>query len=404
MDMEFPRSEMNNIDTGWTLVYGRRKVGKTYMLRRFVNWDLYLLVGMEGTVWVDGADIGRLDSMDTVVDLVMRSLRSGRTVIIDEFQRISMGTLERIASVHPEGRLILSGSSMGVINRVLGPGSPLLGRFREKRVTLVDPEDMYSVYPKDLPIDHAPYLSDPWTVPIMDGKDVLRDLYGLLGGTVNTIPALIGEIFHVEDRNLSEVYQGIMGCIGSGTKRSAKIASTLYLRDVIRKDSSSHVSSYINTLKGMGLVKEIGIYGQKRSAYRLASPVFAVYYGMDSLYGLERGLPEFEEVKENLRRIHERCVEDYIVHLLALNMGGYANYSFEPEIDGIIVDRKGRPKASIEVKWGRLRNADVDAFVEKTEHIDAPRYVVAKRALKRDDVTIITPGDLRSMFVGGKGS
>ena len=50
--------------------------------------------------------------MDTVVDQVMKFLRSGKTVIIDEFQRISMGTLERIASVHPDGRLILSGSSM----------------------------------------------------------------------------------------------------------------------------------------------------------------------------------------------------------------------------------------------------------------------------------------------------
>ncbi len=402
MEMEFPRSELDDIGTGWTLVYGRRKVGKTYMLRRFVNWDVYLLIGLEGTVWVEGADVGRLDSMDVVVDLVMRYLRSGKTVIIDEFQRMSMGVLERIASVHPDGRLILSGSSMGVINRILGPGSPLLGRFREKRVMLVDPGDMFAVYPKGLSIDHVPYLSDPWTVPILGGKDILRDLYGLLGGITNTIPSLIGEIFHVEDRSLSEVYQGIMGCIGSGTQRSAKIASTLYLRDVIRKDSSSHVSSYINTLKGMGLVKEIGIYGQKRSAYRLASPVFAVYYQMNSLYGLERGLPRFEEVRENLRGVHHRCMEDYLVHLLARSMGGYARYSFEPEIDGIVVDRKGRPKASIEVKWGRLRNSDVDAFVEKTDHIDAPRYVVAKRALDRDDVKFITPDDLKKMFVGSK--
>ncbi len=403
MDLEFPRSELHNVDYGWTLVYGRRKAGKTYMLKRFVDWDIYILVGQEGTVWVEGAGLGRLDSMDTVINLVMGWLTDGRTVIIDEFQRMSMGVLERIASVHPDGRLILSGSSMGVMNRVLGPGSPLLGRFREKRVTLVGPKDLFAVYPGDLPIDHAPYLSDPWTVPIMRGKTILRDLYDLLGGTENTIPALMGEIFHVEDRSLSEVYQGIMGCIGSGTKRPAKIASTLYLRDVIRKDSSSHVSSYINNLKGMGLVKEIGIFGQKRSAYRLASPVFASYYDMDSLYGLERGLPEFEEVEENLRRIHERCMEDYIVHLLARDMGGYVNYSFEPEIDGIVVDRKGRPRATIEVKWGRLRNADVDTFVEKTEHIDAPRYVVAKRALKRNDVTFITPDDLRSMFAGERG-
>ena len=217
---------------------------------------------------------------------------------------------------------------------------------------------------------------------------------------MNTIPSLIGEIFHFEDRNLSEVYQGILGCMGSGTTKPARIASTLYHRDVIRKDSSSHVSSYINTLKGMGLVKELGIYGQKRSVYRLGSSVFAVYYYMDSRYGLERGLPVFEEVKENLRSAHHKCMEDYLVHIISRSMGGYPKYSFQPEIDGVVVDRKGRPKATIEVKWGRLSNSDVDAFVDKTDHIDAPRYVVPKRALDRDDVTFLTPEDLRRMFSG----
>ena len=404
MEMEFARSELDDTGSGWTLVYGRRKVGKTYMLKRFIDWDVYLLVGLEGTVWVEGADVGRLDSMDSVVDLVSRLLRSGRTVIIDEFQRISMENLERIASLHPDGRLVLSGSSMGVMSRIMGPGSPLLGRFREKRVGLIGPEDLLSALPKRLPLDYAPYLSDPWTVPLLNGKDILRDLYSLLGGIVNTIPSLIGEIFHSEDRNLSEVYQGILGCMGSGTKRPAKIASTLYHRDVISKDSSSHVSSYINTVKGMGRVKELGIYGQKRSAYRLGSPVFRVYYYMESRYGLERGLPVFDEVKENLRSVHHSCMEDYLVHVVSRSMGGYPKYSFEPEIDGVVVDRKGRPKATIEVKWGRIRNSDVDGFLEKTDHIDAPRYVVGKRALDRDDVTFLTPTDVRGMFSGSNKS
>ena len=398
MEIEFPRSELNDMGSGWTLVYGRRKVGKTYMLKRFIDWDVYLLVGVEGTVWVEGAIVDKLDSMDSVVNLVMRLLGSGQTVVIDEFQRMSMENLERIASVHPDGRLVLSGSSMGVMSRILGPGSPLLGRFREKKVGLIGPEDLFTAYPKGLTLDYAPYVSDPWTVPLLSGKDILRDLYGLLGGIVNTIPSLIGEIFHSEDRNLSEVYQGILGCIGSGTTKPSEIASTLYNRDVIKKDSASAVSSYINTLKGMNLVKELGIYGKKRSVNRLGSSVFTVYYYMDSRYGLERGLPLYDEVRENLRRVHNLCMEDYLVDIIARKLGGYPKYSFDPEIDGVVVDRLGRPKATIEVKWGRIRNSDVDDFVEKTHHINAPRYVVGKRALKRDDVTFLTPSDLRDTF------
>ncbi len=400
MELEFPRSESKELDRGWVLVYGRRKVGKTFMLKTFMRSDLYILVGSEGRMWVDGEPSTRLDSVEDLTDLVMSRLEAGGTVVLDEFQRIPLGYLERICSVHPKGRLLLSGSSMGVVAKVLGPGSPLLGRFFEVRLGLIKPCDLFGSYPRGLPLDYAPYISDPWTIPALRGKGIIEDLYMLMSGTVYTVPSLLGEVFHAEERNLSEVYRGILGAIGSGRSKPSEIASLLYGRGVISKDSASHISPYIANMRTMGLLKEVGLYGMKRPLYRLGSPIFSVYHYMQSKYGLERGLPRLEEVRENLVRIHNLCMEAYLVEVLADHLGGYVQYSFDPEIDGIIVDRKDRPVAVVEVKWGRAAKRDIDGFVEKTSHINADRYLISKYPVKRDDMKVLTRGGIKGLYKG----
>ena len=49
--------------------------------------DLYILVGSEGRMWVDGEPSTRLDSVEDLTDLVMSRLEAGGTVVLDEFQR-----------------------------------------------------------------------------------------------------------------------------------------------------------------------------------------------------------------------------------------------------------------------------------------------------------------------------
>lgn len=37
----------------WTLVYGRRKTGKTFMLRKYLDWNIYVLVSQTGACFVE---------------------------------------------------------------------------------------------------------------------------------------------------------------------------------------------------------------------------------------------------------------------------------------------------------------------------------------------------------------
>ena len=58
----------------------------------------------------------------------MGSLRRGKTVIPGESQRSPEKYLDILSTVYPKGTLTLLASSLGVINRVIGSNSPLLGQ------------------------------------------------------------------------------------------------------------------------------------------------------------------------------------------------------------------------------------------------------------------------------------
>ena len=396
MDLEFNRREARDLEDTWTLLYGRRKTGKTYLLRHMVEKDQYILVGREGTIWIEGEPDRRIGSIDELTRHVREALERGERIVLDEFQRIPLGDLEWISSVHPAGQLILSGSSMSVVKKVLGPGSPLLGKFRERRLSLISPSDLFRDDRKEVGLDHAPYLSDPWTIPLLKGGDILKDIYRLLEGTANTVPSLVGEIFHEEDRTLSEIYQAILSAIGSGRIKPHEIATDLYRKGVISKESPSQISPYLKGIEKMGLIESIRIFRKKRNTLRFISSVMTLFYYMEGKYGLEKGLPPFEEVKQNLRRIHSICMEHYLTKAFAEKMGGELRYSFDPEFDGVVVNRNEKPIAVIEVKWKELRGYDIDNFIEKALDIDCEKIILTKRPYRGESggVRILSEGEM----------
>ena len=195
-----------------------------------------------------------------------------------------------------------------------------------------------------------------------------------------------------------------MGAIGSGYGKPSEIASILYHRGIIKRDAPSHVVQYIRNLVDMDILKQVRVYRKKRIIYRMVSPIFSIYYYMNDKYGLEQGLPTFSSVERNLQRAHTLAVEDFIVTCLAKSLNGEIRYSFEPEIDGIVVDRRERALATIEVKWGRLSNSDIEKYIEKIEEIGilGKKIIVTKKPFKNDEVTILDQKGLRDVLLGKK--
>ncbi len=399
MNITVKRREAELLGNNWALVYGRRKVGKTFMLRRFQSWDYFVLVSRDGNIWIDGADVERFTNIDDFLSFLLKALRERKRVVIDEFQRLPDYILEKAATMHPSGTLILSGSSMRVVKEILGGRSPLLGLLEEHPIGLINARDMAESLDIKNFLDYTIYARDPWLIPLLSGKSIYEDLYRVMAHAQSTIPSLIGEIFREEERVLTSTYEGVIECIGSGHGKPSEIASILYSRGRIPKDSASAVVPYIKNLIKMGILKELELYGSRKKVYRMVSPIFSVFYFLSDKYEMEFNLPSFDAMKDNIMRVHGLCYEDFVVETIARIMGGSLRYSLEPEIDGIIVDRKGRPMATVEVKHGNITKSEVSGFVDKTENIRGKRIVVARNKIEYEDVRSITPEEFRNAIL-----
>jgi len=395
------RSEAEEIEGlgGWVLLYGRRKVGKTFLLKKFLEWDCYVSVRRDLSLRVSGAEIGGVRELPEAVGAV---LGKGGVVVIDEFQRLPWWVLEDLTAYHPEGRLILSGSSLGVARRVFEPRSPLLGFFTPYKLSLVRPADIVpavtSRYGAVRGVEAAAYLRDPWLIPLYRGGDVARFVYEYSCRYWESVKALLGEVFAEEERVLTKTYEAILSLLGARVWRLSEAANILYAKGLLREPSSSHVAGFVRNLVEMDLVTSLKIYGSRRRIYRLKSSIMEAYYYLDSKYDVsERGV-SYGEVEPTVELLLRQHVEDLVADLAAQYYGGRREYSLKPEID-FIVTRRGRPVATGEVKWGGYTNSDLENFRSKTAALPGLKIFVTreKDREKYKDVHLVDAEDIAGL-------
>ena len=388
------RSEVREIEDqpGWILLYGRRKVGKTFLLRNFIKHDAFVSVRRDGISHASGLAGSRITSFETLADLMGPVLKDGGTVIVDEFQRLPESFLDEVALFHPHGRLILSGSSMAVVSRVLGVGSPMLGLATTYHLGLVRPTDALRSLPDlspDTAVPMAAYLRDPWLAPMQEGRRALEPfLFSVMGSARVAVPALIGEVFTESDRSLSQVYEGVIRALGAGSWKPGDIAGRLHESGLVSTGASTQVMQYLANLVEMGLVDRISILGKSRlRAYRLSSNVMDTFYYLADKHRIDEEGRPLAEIRENLRRSVSRALERYVGALFSQLTEGQVEYSFDPEIDFVITKgRKREPVVAGEVRWGRVSTRDVMAFSRKVEDLDCRKIFVVPRGRTHDMV------------------
>ncbi len=93
-----PRSEVAVLKgDGWFLVFGRRKTGKTFMVRRMLDHDYYFFI-MKGGV---AAHDGELLPYPVFRERLSGLMKELVTVVVDEFQRLPSGFLNCCTSSAP---------------------------------------------------------------------------------------------------------------------------------------------------------------------------------------------------------------------------------------------------------------------------------------------------------------
>ncbi|MCD6383651.1 MAG: AAA family ATPase [Thermoplasmata archaeon] len=386
---------------GWVLIFGRRKVGKTYLIKNFLDYDTYASIRVDRSVRIEeGGEERSVNNLEEFSRIVRRGLKDGGTVVIDEFQRLPEKILEDLAAVHPEGRLILSGSSMRVVTKLIGKGSSFLGILYPYHLSQIKARDilrsLFKVLPPERAVELAPFLRDPWTIPLLnESVDFMGNLVRI---TPYAVPALVGEIFTEEEREMTRTYQAIISLMGSGYTRAEEIASILYTRGIVKTPASSSVLPYMKNLRDMGILRETKVYGKKKYVYRIDSEVVNFYYYLNSRYDLSRDV-SFEEVKPTVDKLKSMAVERFIADLFAEihNARVEELKKRDGEID-ILLTRRNKPILVGEVKWRELRAKDVRKFVERVWDFSCDKVIFTRKSKGRvEDVRVLTPEDLVEM-------
>ena len=338
----------------WILVYGRRKTGKTYFVKNYTRYDKYFFVSRGREIFIDDDMI----SYDAFIRELYNDLKSGKTIVVDEFQRLPDDFSDRLHNLGVQGKLTLISSTLRLVEKYFGSRSPLLGLLTGFKMSLVDERDIlknmmnYIMDYKKL-IEYSVYLREPWLIPLWESSR--EQFFGaILNSLKISVPALIGEIFTEEDRELSLVYESVLRSIASGRRVSGEIASYLYSNHVIPAQNPSLIHPYLNILVDLGILERVKIYGKRKYYYYLVSPLMDLYYYLDSKYGFaDREIPmkQLNKVFKEKLPIH---IEQFIGNLMAKMFGLYRERIIgkDYEVDIALTDFK-KLKVVAEVKWRR---------------------------------------------------
>ncbi len=372
----------------WVFVYGRRKTGKSFFVRTFIDWDKYFWVGRGQEIFEETEKI----SYDVLVRVVFDALKNNQTVVIDEIQRLPDEFQDRLHAFGLRGKLIAISSTLLMAKKLLGKGSPLLGLFSEFNMGLINEKDILKHLskhikdPKQL-IDFAVYLREPWLIPLWE-KTKDRFLDAMITNIKLTVPALMGEIFREEDKELTSMYEGVLKAIADGKRVSGEITNYLYSLHLISAQNPSFVHPYLKILHEIGMLEKMKIFGKKKYFYYHVSPIIDLFFYLDAKYGFsERDIAE-EQVKKVVERKLPLHVEQFFRNLLADHFGLWKETIVDRnyEIDIALTDFR-KLKVVAEVKWkNRVSKDEIRKIEDVLNKFNCKKILIVpdKNVLERE--------------------
>jgi hypothetical protein len=336
--LDLKRREILNVSKikNWTLIYGRRKTGKTTLVNNYLDHDYYVTVGdINNAVTHDG----KILKLEEALMEVKQVLSRGGIAVIDEFQRLPEIYWSLISTWAPSGILVAIASSYGIVNKVFERNSPLLGFFTPLEIDIISYEDVLAQLREPL---ISILFRDPWLIPLVDSySEFVQRIkeFALIS------KGLIGEVFKEEERQLTDLYYKILLLLGEGIWKSSEITGIAQPRG-----GEATTSSMLNKLAKMGLVMKIPTLGRELY-YKVRSPPLSLVLYAESKYVISESNFQVKELPIG------KEVQFSIGEMLAKYFEGELYYSPKEDIDILIV-RKKIPIWAFEVKIGEIGKSD----------------------------------------------
>nr|CCE70587.1 TPA: ATPase [Pyrococcus abyssi GE5] len=391
-ELEFLRKRWSSGRAELIIIYGRRRIGKTYLLQKFLAevGGIYLLAEESETVLEDFSE--RLAEYFNDPFLKENPLRNwgaffaylaGKSserlvVVIDEVQYIAksqkdfLSTLQKYWDLYLSDTkimLILCGSLVSFMEGILSAKSPIYGRrtgawkveemdfFNAWKFHDVDAETVVHIYSVFGGVPQ--YLAD--YNPNLDFWENLRELLLSKGAKYYDEPKYL---LKQELRDVSR-YFSILRAIALGYTRFGQIA------DKARIEAKS-LAKYLHVLSEMGYIEEeTPVIGKGRTIYRIRDNLFAFWFRFvyPRRSEIEMGFDVVEEIKgefnDYLGKAFEGIARQFLVRLNTL---GRLPFRFTKigrwwhrgeEVDIVAINESEKKAMLVNVEWKNLDGKDV---------------------------------------------
>lgn len=378
-EQEALRDLMGRPGPTMAVLYGRRRVGKTFLLQHaFPPQRLFHFTASDATPELNRRALLeavsrwseteiRLQDYPTwrrVFELILQLGGDEPTVVVlDEYQFLHGGQDENIDSAlaaiweghvnrRPKGRpflLVLCGSIIRVMERLDGAENPLYGRLDWKgRLEPFDYLDAARLatfpHPRDRALAYGIYGGTPRYLATIDTKKSLADnvVHSVLSPNGNVriqVETAIAQEHGLRD--LSE-YNAVLSAIGLGATQRNEIAMQTGLAQTFA------FRTRLDKLVELGLIeatRNFGASGTEPYRYRLADPALRFYYGVVARYRSELELDDPAEIwRDHIRK----------------ELDAYMGLVFERVAQQAYLRRRSGLRLPIVREWGRWEGLDRD--------------------------------------------
>lgn len=399
-ELNFLRERYHSGKPELIIIYGRRRIGKTYLLQRFLSevGGVYLLAEESETILEDFSERLSWYFKDSLLrENPLQNWRAFFTylagknserlvVVIDEVQYIVKAQKDFLSVLQKywdtqlsktKIMLILCGSLVSFMEGVLSAKSPIYGRrtgaWKVEEMDFFSVRDFHPLVGEEAVYVYSVFGGVPqyWADynPDLDFWDNLRILLLSKGAKYYDEPKYL---LKQELRDVSR-YFSILRAISMGYTRFGQIA------DRARVEPNS-LGKYLIVLEDMGYIQEERpIVGKGRGIYKISDRLFNFWFRFvyPKRSELEMGLDVVEDIRRNFNDYVGFVFEDIGKQfLIRLNRGGKLPFRFSKigrwwhkgeEIDIIALNEPLKRALFIEVKWQDLKRNETREILRDLE-------------------------------------